>query len=349
MNNQTHNISEKISRYLSGKSIATERHAIEREALENPLLRDSLDGLEGRDIHGIQSRLKTAPGRRKFGLPGFGTVLLTVAIIVYTVSSMNKNSDNRLPDESAKTPTQPVEPIEPREMADLQPEFLSSEFSVRQTDSSVQVFVPRKMLVSMASEGFVDKLKDDEFKVLMEPKGVEIPGTGSTDMGPVRPESDRISHIMNYKVADYSSRQAPSDPGDYLTGISASHEFALTELEESKTPYNRVLNEAIGAFAAEDYSYCLGLLKAVLQTYPDDLNALFYCGMAYFKLERFEEAEAKLALAERHYRIIFKEEARFYRALSLVRTEKGRAEGRLLLEAIKSEGGFYSKRAAEQL
>ncbi|MEN9968475.1 MAG: hypothetical protein RIR94_653 [Bacteroidota bacterium] len=148
----------------------------------------------------------------------------------------------------------------------------------------------------------------------------------------------RELYIQNFKVLDYRY---------YRSGERESRP-TLTENElgeqELKIPYLNLLNKAIEDFAKQDYKLALLHFDEILQTYPDDANALFYGGMCLYNLSVYEQAERRFLKLQLIPFANFSEEAEWY-LLRVYQQTKKEAAFSSLRKSIIEQKGFYAQKA----
>ena len=144
--------------------------------------------------------------------------------------------------------------------------------------------------------------------------------------------------IKNFKVIDYR----------YYRKSERTTGAAVTENEmgeqELKIPYINLLNKAIEDFAQQDYKLALLHFDEILQTYPDDANALFYGGMCLYNLRVYEQAESRLLKLQSIPFANFSEEAE-WSLLHVYQQAKKEAAFSSLRKTIIDQKGFYAQKA----
>lgn len=111
--------------------------------------------------------------------------------------------------------------------------------------------------------------------------------------------------------------------------------------------YLEMLDSALGYFSANEFERSIHVLNSMLNTYPGDVNALFYSGLCKYNLGLTEGAIERFQLVQGHFLKTFDQEAAWYLALSYDRQNDPKTDD--LLRSIRDKGGFYSKRAQELL
>lgn len=336
--NQNHITPEQINDYHRGKLTNAEQHALEKAALENPLLAEALEGFEGYDAVRLSGKLS----KRWRGGFSWGRMWLFMPVAVGLVFFWLWPTNPSGPAVHQPVNRNPVTHIEPKT------DFSGPEMpEVRQTDSSVQIAMSGSE--RQLAEKYVAII---EREPLPEPIGMKKPEPLKVGQPEKRPGNtsgvgERIYHIADYRVVDYSGRTNPLKVEVFLGGTAADQENAdqqtVGEKHEFETAYNLLLQEAISAFASGKNERCAAIMREVLKTFPDDLNALFYGGMAELRLGKNTAAAHRLKAAQMHTKSVFREEAEFYCAMALL--ADGNTEGTEMMKAIIDGGGFYAGRA----
>ena len=148
----------------------------------------------------------------------------------------------------------------------------------------------------------------------------------------------RELYIKNFKVIDYRYYRK----GERTTAAAVT-ENEMGE-QELKIPYINILNKAIEDFAQQDYKLALLHFDEILQTYPDDANALFYGGMCLYNLRVYEQAESRLLKLQSIPFANFSEEAEWY-LLRVYQQAKKEAAFSSLRKTIIEQKGFYAQKA----
>ena len=116
---------------------------------------------------------------------------------------------------------------------------------------------------------------------------------------------------------------------------------------EEEYYYNDFLDKGLFKFKKEKYSEAIVIFDEILKQYPNDINALFYNGLSFYKLKKYNKAIKYFNLVINDKINIFDQEAEWNKALCLLETNK--AEGKKLLQKIADDAGFYSQKAMNLL
>ncbi len=229
---------------------------------------------------------------------------------------------------------------------------------VRSSDSSVSVLISRteNFPTIQVEENFVQQLDPATLQPLpkMDSRPTEaIENQASESKDPVIEKSNlRIYHIEDYKVFDYRGlRSAIEKPEPYLGGTPASGVVDNNEQQHhrsQKVTYVKFLESAITKYSKGEYELALNDFNAILDTYPDDVNAQFYAGMCMFNKRAYDRAATLFSLSEANSVAMFVDESQWYRAKSYYYSGK-KAKAEELLESIISKKGFYSTQASKFL
>lgn len=113
-------------------------------------------------------------------------------------------------------------------------------------------------------------------------------------------------------------------------------------------PAEQFLNDGLRAFHDGKYGRCIEKMEILKKNNPKDLNASFYMGVSYVKLEMFEKAILMFDEIINSSNNIFHEEAKWYKALALIGNGDDEA-AKVLLSEIAAKDGFYKEKAVEKL
>ncbi len=105
-------------------------------------------------------------------------------------------------------------------------------------------------------------------------------------------------YLSDLKLVDYRQyRDKPviSAKTFILSGVPADQETpdgesTETEWSTLQIPYIDYLKKTQLLFSKENYKGALTRYLTILETYPDDLNALFYSGLCYYNLKQYTSA-----------------------------------------------------------
>lgn len=160
----------------------------------------------------------------------------------------------------------------------------------------------------------------------------------------------QILHISDFKIVDYSSFRKERWPKVVLGGVPASNEKAKPNEKEAakEVGYLVFIENGIYGLVKQDYALSLNQFGILLKEYPEDVNGLFYTGLAFYYSQNYSKAREFFKKAELSRFRTFHEESGFYSALSLLAMgDKDLATEELL--NIASRRGFYSKQALQIL
>lgn len=170
---------------------------------------------------------------------------------------------------------------------------------------------------------------------------------------------ENTKYIEDYKVVDYlveyqnaedlrEATLSKSVPPNFSTKEDKTR--ADKEREESiiKVTYQKTLETGIHYFKLEKYDEALIQFNLILVKHPEDVNGLFYGGLSYFHLSQYEKSISMLDMVLQNKATVFNQEAKWYKALTLVALQDKRKAKKVLQEII-DEGGFYKTKAEMKL
>jgi hypothetical protein len=165
-----------------------------------------------------------------------------------------------------------------------------------------------------------------------------------------------IGFIQDLKVTEFEKyyrktievRELP------LKGVPAQFEDEDKFKKESEletvrnVPAEQFLNDGLRAFHDGKYGRCIEKMEVLKKNNEKDLNATFYMGVSYVKLEMFEKAIRMFDEILNASNNVFHEEAKWYKALALIGNGDD-AAAKVLLTEIAAKDGFYKEKAAAKL
>ena len=341
---------EVLKGYFDGTLTNTERNALEQTALDDPFLKEAIEGFESNPgsfatFYETTILKKQTFGSGYFVIGGILTLALVISLIVLTPHKNLFTSTSNIVDKDTVQITQevhfiPVE-IDSLEEVDQLEVISATEIVAQKTEIQKTVNypdLPSDQAIIIKEDA---KLKEDYLiqSELYDLKRAEyVPATYLFDMFVVdyrRIERDNVS--ISYTKYEFTGTSAEFE--------SEAHE-QNAELIEKKVdvPYFNYLTNSMKHFATGDYKKSITNYLVILEQYPDDANALFYGGLCYYNLNKFDKS------IEFFNRILklpinaFKEEAKWYKVKSLIKKGQ-KVEAGNLLDEIISEGGFYMEQA----
>ena len=165
-----------------------------------------------------------------------------------------------------------------------------------------------------------------------------------------------IKYLARYKCVDYSlyDRDNANKKDEQVEGLDP--EYANLEDKRYKKEslnddlnlsYFSYLEKALYKYKKAKYTEAIAMYNTILSQYKDDLNAKFYKAMALYQLGKYEKAILFYNQVIENPVNVFDQEAEYYKALSLLHTNK--AEGKKLLQKIVDDALFYSQKALIKL
>jgi tetratricopeptide (TPR) repeat protein len=99
-------------------------------------------------------------------------------------------------------------------------------------------------------------------------------------------------------------------------------------------------------FSQNKFKDALSRFDLILETYPDDVNALFYSALCLYNLNQFNLCEKRLIELKNTKFTNFDEEQEWYLLLTYYSLHKDQQFIELKTQIVEA-GGFYSKKAAK--
>lgn len=339
-----------LKRYYEGTMPSAERNALEQAALDDPFLKEAMEGFEANPGSFDSFYETNILKNQKFGSSYFviGGILTLALITILVVMTPDKNQQNLTTNLSEKDTAQITQEVH------YVPEEIDS---LHQVDA-VEL-IDAKEIVNQKTE--IQKtinypeLTGDQAIVIKEDEKVKEDYLIQAELYDLkRAEYVPATYLFDLFVVDYRRIERDNVLITYtkyeFTGTSAEFE---TEAHEQNAeliekvvdvPYFHYLTTSMEHFSNGDYKKSITNYLVILEQYPEDANALFYGGLCYYNLNKFDKS------IEFFDRILdlpinaFKEEAKWYKVKSLLKQGQ-KAEAKNLLDEIISEGGFYADQA----
>ncbi len=159
------------------------------------------------------------------------------------------------------------------------------------------------------------------------------------------------TYIQDFKVVDYRyyrSRPTSNPNIEALTGTPANSEISTNTAKESdniiEIAYVNFLSKSLKYFGQNKFNDALNQFELILETYPDDVNALFYSALCHYNLNQFNLCEKRLIELKNSKFTNFDEEQEWYLLLTYYSLHKEQQYLELKKQIVEA-GGFYSKQA----
>ena len=349
--NNPHTDLELIRRYYKGEMTNPERNALEQRALDDPFLKDAMDGYDADPGSFGQFNNRHLGSKVKLNRTLF-TAFAVLIVLAVSVMLLNRNYPEN------KTTAQTTDSIPDFEEVEMIPEAIET-LVVAETHEQISV----RELVDNSSR-YKTEIQDD------------INETQSVDNNPINidPEDQVDDNLIDTEpiaenkknklektapatflhdmyVVDYRFIKRSKNKISYLRyelpGISAAYENDSarnsTDLVERQVdvPYVDYLDKSMDFFARGSYKKALSRFTIIMEQYPKDINAQFYGGLCYYNLKQPEKAFELFRSVSTHELVAFREESKWYMAKSLLKLGR-KSEAMELLDEIIAAGGFYS-------
>ncbi len=145
-----------------------------------------------------------------------------------------------------------------------------------------------------------------------------------------------------------------SIPASFENKQKFAEQSAAKKLEEDRlkntveSSYEEALREGLKLYNEKKYDRAIAQLNLIIAKYPIDHNALFYKGLSYAKIKKYNQAIDILDTVYKLENTPFKTDAEWQKALVLI--EKGDTKkARNLLDKIILDNGYYAVFAQEEL
>ncbi|MBL4624696.1 MAG: hypothetical protein JKY42_06110 [Flavobacteriales bacterium] len=154
-------------------------------------------------------------------------------------------------------------------------------------------------------------------------------------------KEDGNDDVMAEKSLLSRSTSAAFENEEAATKKAEEDRLAATEITETQYTYENILQEGLDLYKQGSYSRAIAQFDFILQKYPEDHNALFYTGLSYFGIKKYNKAIEKFDVVYGLDKTPFKEDAEWQKALVL--KEKGDTQkAKNLFDKIVTEAGYYA-------
>ena len=336
-----------LKRYYDGGLNATEKNALEQESLDNPLLFEAMQGFEAVpgsfDVYyNRHQKLIYKSNRSLFIIGGILTIALVSFLVLFN-EKQNQYLENNLITsiDSSATPTEII--VIPKDI-DTLVEVVETEL-IKATE-----IVSHKKEIQKSIK-YTDILGEQPIVILEDIKVIEDFKIVEEERNYNLAELVPATYLFDLFVVDYRRIKRERNNIIYtkyeLSGVSAEFENSdsknSTDLIEKKVdvPYFDFLRTAMELFANGDYKKALTKYLTILEQYPPDANALFYGGLCYYNLKKYDKSIECFDKILNLQLNAFKEEAKWYKIKSLLKLGNN-GQAKILLDEVISAGGHYA-------
>ncbi|HLG03801.1 MAG TPA: hypothetical protein VI731_09420 [Bacteroidia bacterium] len=345
--------------YLGGKLQGNEKLRADELLEECDLSRDAVEGFSCNpaalaDLPALQKKIEINSGLKNPAwmnvtviTAGIGIVAVSAWFILGNKQEINKRPIN--PDQA--TIAEPVQNALPV----LTPQ---SEHFVNPDAKLSQAITKRKTPVADSQAGKNISVPGKEVFAIpvLQPSPLSIPA--SVIVTPHPGYNASVVFILDLKVTDFEKLYKGTTiikRGLRMSGVPAQFDdekdrdrINTDEETVNLIPAENFLREGLQAFRDGRYGRCIEKMETLKKNNPADINALFYIGASYVKLEMHGKAIPFLDQVLNSSNNVFHEEAIWYKALALIGSGQMEA-GNKLLEEIAEGQGFYQAKAKELL
>ncbi|WP_027421551.1 tetratricopeptide repeat protein [Crocinitomix catalasitica] len=356
LNNSEHIDLELLKNYYEGKLSIKEKNALEKSALTDPFLADAMDGFEENPGSFYRFYDKNNPNKGQTSKTLFMGIGVLVLLMVSTLIINNTTDLGSVTPDLASNDSIVVYPTVIKHQKEV--EKLSPSIKAMQPAPEQQQIRKKELVTNTKAK--VDQAKEKaEAKNIKVDDVIPIDKTGKAVPEPIYKESKWQTptiYLYDLLVVDYRQIKRTKNNILYtrfeLGGTSADRENNDIEdaanLIETKVdlPYIEYLEKTMYYFSKNTYKKSLNRCLTILEQYPKDLNALFYGGLSYYNLKKYEEASTYFNQVIGSDWDAFQEESQWYQAKTFVQLNE--IEPALeLLDRIILEGGFYKNDAIQ--
>ena len=317
---------------------SSRKNRIEMSVVDDSFEREALDGWSDNQVS--INQLKSLDRKLNFNLrfklilsSSIATILISaiILLVVYSKESNEKKSEKN-------------------HKSIITSSMIISEDSITSFEE-----LPTKLQIQPANikTDFAEKqlLQETNEPIVTNSEPIHLPLKNLDKINSSRSKRENIAketYLNDLKIIDYRYyRTRPTESvKNELSGTPANMEKNdnKTTNQESNLEYTyfSYLDKTLKHFSKNKFKTALNRFEVILETYPNDVNALFYSAICLYNLNQFELCENRLIQLENSRFTNFNQEQQWY--LLLVYKSLGKMNSfELLKEKIILENGFYSK------
>ena len=342
---------------LNSKHLLDTQDAVYRKKLidsveSDVIAEDALDGFLHSDItwsdvqhmdkrYGASKKLWTKSNWLFRGLSILALILLAGSYFVTNYNKQKDNTENKIAKITQATPNNSK-----KNQNDIE---LNSGIDPIPTNTFVRSIVQSSILYSVSEsivnnpilvDSLTSPMKTLQPNSLSSSKELKIDGKVGQEV-----------FIRSLKTVDYRVYRKKNtlivDGNSLLNGVSAnqSNQSSSTEnLERKEIAYFDFLTETMRYFNKGMIDLASENFDLILETFPDDVNALFYSGLCALEKKDFQNSISFFESVRIHSFNNFREEAE-WKLMNVYILEKELSKAKILRDEIIQKNGFYAKQA----
>ncbi len=347
-------LTQNLNDYLNGNMDDKSKKIFQQKMAEDKFLFDATEGLEafpgaGKNIEEVKRKINSKKSGRASSsskLMLIATILLFVVAVCLSLYRMFSHKEEKPVEEKIKK-AEKISSI-----------LISNEEIVKAVpmDSQHQI----RYSTAVKYQTIPGNLNNNQFEPITKIEARKVKKISSDNLSVTEKEIDKkriatsnhpLIYIYNLKVLDYSRVYNNNVHKMNASGLEPKYENNLSqnnnmEADQSYVTYKSFLTSSLEKFKNNDFKNSLLDLAVILKHFPEDLNAFFYGGLCLYNLQKFDKAIVYFNNAIESPINSFYQEARWYKALSLIK-QSDKDNAKKLLNEIIDEDGFYKKNAEE--
>jgi hypothetical protein len=321
---------------------ASLKHEIEMKVIDDVFERDALEGWSSPEV-GV-NQLKKLKRQNKWRVRN-KVVLSSATVIIFSVILIFIFFENRKSIEEKSFVKRNVNKIDQS--------TISKDSITRFQELPEKLQIKSSKIISDFAEKkeFIPTKNTEEKEMNSEPIRLPLKEIEKIKNSNLKRENiAKETFLHDLKVIDYRfyrSRPNERDQNE-LGGTPADKEAIKTEYSQNQTSieytYYSYLDKTMNYFKKNKFKEALNRFEVILETYPDDVNALFYSGICHYNLNRFDICEKRLIQLQNSRFTNFDQEQQWYLLLTYKLMGKKTLFDQMK-DKIIQENGFYSKSA----
>ncbi|MFT4660073.1 MAG: hypothetical protein ACI8XB_000330 [Patiriisocius sp.] len=344
---------EMIVKYHQGKLSDAEMHQLEMDASNDPFLSDALDGFEldinqfGHDqlLKEVVIKMRPKPFYNSFIAPG---IMLVTAL--YFLSPLVQDDNKSFPNHDLHTSSEMSisRGIEPERDVHLEEK--------EEVQLNKAVTLPKNLwLENTSPEEISNQAMEPQVENYIDPvqtKTIKSITAVIPDQN-IKENEHPVYYLFNFKVANYKNyRSGVLFEQSLLNSVSAQYEnndsAQFTETDTKKILYTEFLIDCMRDFKNEKLKKAIRGYNTILRHYPNDANALFYGGLAYYNIGLTKKSVSFLQQSREHSFNVFNEESDWFLAMAYLKQGE-KSKCMMILNDLIDTPHFYASKAKSTL
>jgi tetratricopeptide (TPR) repeat protein len=337
--------------YSKGLGNAAAIHTVEQHLLSCPLCNDALEAMTSMPDAGQLTKIGEHNPYVKPNISGglwsLSIIILITAVFLYKTG---KKNDATLIQKNVST----EKDYENKQFSSSSDTMVAEKYKEQKVETKSELVIAQGKSNSKIMELQNSVVSADSVVSSTLIDSVPTGNKGVFSSVPIHFSALPVKYVYDLKVIDYKEVYErthfafSSSQNNTPASLENKNLKTSNDLLNDTLTSDEILEMSLSYFKNSQYREAIDNFKLLLTKYPDDLNGLFYSGVAYYHLHLYSDAISNFEKVLSHKNTIFNEEALWYSALSWIDIGKTQ-KAKNMLNEIVNNNGFYSQKAEAKL